>query len=79
MNEPLNLTVMCDIGTVILAESKRSGISAADFGAYLAWGAARHARPTDDSNTHSIHKHGKAKRYPDYSGQRRNNGVYPCP
>jgi hypothetical protein len=66
---------MCDIGTVILAESKRSGISAADFGAYLARGAAR---PTDYSNSLSMHKHEKANRYPDYFGHRRNNGVYPC-
>jgi hypothetical protein len=74
-----NLTVMCDIGTVILAESKRSGISAADFGTYLARGAARPARQTDYASTHTIRKHEKVKSYPDYFGHRRNNGVYPCP
>jgi hypothetical protein len=70
---------MCDIGTVILAESKRSGISAADFGMYLARGAARPAAPTNHSNTHSIQKPEKGKSYPDHSGPRRGNGVYPCP
>jgi hypothetical protein len=69
---------MCDIGTVILAESKRSGISAADFGTYLARGAARPANLTDYFSTHSIQKHEKVKSYPYYTGHRRNNGVYPC-
>ncbi len=70
---------MCDIGTVILAESKRSGISAADFGAYLARGVARSASQTDYASTHSVHKHEKVKSYPDYFGHHWNNGVYPCP
>lgn len=70
---------MCDIGTVILAESKHSGISAAAFGTYLAWGATRPANPRDYSSTHSIQKHKKAKSYPDYTGNRWGAEVYPCP
>ena len=66
---------MCDIGTVILAESKRSGISAADFGTYLAWGAARPATRTDFPGTRSRPKLEKGK----HTGHRRNNGWYPCP
>jgi hypothetical protein len=67
---------MCDIGTVILAESKRSGISAADFGTYLAWGAARQ---TDEAGTHTLRKREKGKNHPEYFGHRRHHGVYPCP
>ena len=70
---------MCDIGTVILAESKRSYISAADFGMYLARGAARPAIRADYGDSYSVHTREKGKGYPDYAGHRRDNGVYPCP
>jgi hypothetical protein len=68
---------MCDIGTMILAESKRSHISAADFGTYLARGAARPAIRTDYADTQSVHKREKGKGYPDYSRQRRDHEVHP--
>jgi len=66
---------MCDIGTMILAESKRGGISAADFGTYL----ARPVTPTHYANTQSVHKPEGGKRHSQHTGHRRDNGVYSCP
>lgn len=57
---------MCDIGFVILEESKRDGSSAPDFGYYL----SRSARPTNEtdySGLYSMQNHEKAKRYTDYT------------
>lgn len=65
---------MCDIGTMILAESKRSGISAADFGTYLARPAIR----TDYPNARSVRKREKRKRHPHDADHRRDNGGYLC-
>ncbi len=67
---------MCDIGFVILQESKRGGISAPDFGYYL----SRSARPfdgTDYTGTHSIQNHEKVKNYTDSIIQCGRNGIYP--
>ncbi|CAA9258698.1 MAG: hypothetical protein AVDCRST_MAG56-2411 [uncultured Cytophagales bacterium] len=70
---------MCDIGTVILAESKRSGISAADFGKYLARGAARPATRTDFPDARSVTKREKAKSSLQHTGHRWDDELYPCP
>ncbi len=67
---------MCDIGFVILEESKRDSISAPDFGYYL----SRSAMPTgeiDYLGIHSIQNHEKIKSYADFTNYCGNNGIYP--